>query len=197
MSIFTKKVTTPRPKVTPAPQKPPRLNFTTVLIPLNIKNKNGRIYTKENLETHVQDFIDRKNNLGVIYGEFGHPDTADTSLSRVSHIIKNIWFEGNKLMGEIELLNTYYGKEAKSYIDDGITLVARPRSAGTVDEQGYVHLEKLFTFDLIEQQNDAFYGIKELRKVKLKKLEDIISNSSSNEKTDLPTFKESFFFLKK
>ena len=192
-----KKVTTSRPTVAPAPQKPPRLNFTTVLIPLNVKNKNGRIYTKENLETHVQDFIDRKNNLGVIYGEFGHPDNMETSLSRASHVIKNIWFENNKLMGDIELLNTYWGKEAKSYIDDGITLVARPRSAGTVDEQGYVHLEKLLTFDLIDQQTDAFYDVKELRKIKLERLDEIVKTGSSKSLDDLPTFSESFFILKK
>lgn len=199
MAIFTKTVTTPRPKVAPAPQKPILTEFTDVLIPLNIKNKNGRIYTRENLENHVQEFNQRISNLGVIYGEFGHNDSMDTSLSRVSHTISNIWFEDNKLMGKIKLLNTYYGKEAKSFIEDGIPLVARPRSAGTVDDQGYVHIKKLFTFDLIDQQNDSFYGIRELRKIKLEKLDEIVKTGSSNKTLEdiPPTFNDSFFYLKK
>jgi hypothetical protein len=170
MAIFRKSVNTSRPQVTPAPQRPPKIQFTKVLIPLNIKNKNGRIYTKENLEEHVQDFLIRKNNVGVIYGEMDHPDSFNINLSRVSHTIDDIWFENNNLMGKITILNTLWGKEAQELIKDGIPLEARPRSSGTVDSNGYVHLKKLHTFDLIDQQNDAFFGNQELRKIKLNKL---------------------------
>jgi len=150
--------------------KPPNKIYKKVLIPLDIKNKNGRIYTKKNLETHVQEFIDRKNTLMVIYGEFDHPDIFDTSLSRISHTIENIWFEGNKLMGEVRILNTHYGKELQSLIDEDIEVVFRPRSAGSVDSMGYVHLKKLFTFDAITIDKDAFYSIQEARKMKLNRL---------------------------
>ena len=63
MAIFGKSVNTPRPIVTPAPQITTKLQLTKVFIPLNIKNKNGRIYTRENLEEHVQDLLTRKKIL--------------------------------------------------------------------------------------------------------------------------------------
>lgn len=155
------------------------IQFTKILIPLNVKNKNGRIYTRENLESHVQDFLSRKKSIGVTYGEMDHPDTFDINLSRVSHTIDDIWFKNNKLMGKVTLLDTYYGKIAQELIKDGIILEVRPRSAGTVDSNGYVHLKKLFTFDLIEQQNDAFFNNQKLRKLKLDKLNRFLKNDNN------------------
>ena len=147
--------------------------FTRVFIPLNIRNKNGRIYTKEALEIPVQDFLNRKNDMGVIYGELGHPETFNTSFSRVSHTINNIWFENDKLMGEITLLNTNSGKLAQKFNN----FVVRPRSAGTIDTNGYVKIKKIFTFDLISFQDDAFYSNQELRKIKLKNLKRIFDKN--------------------
>lgn len=205
MPIFGKTVNTLQAQVSPAPQKPPKIQLTKIFIPLNIKNKNGRIYTRENLEEHVQDFLYRKSSLGEIYGELNHPDSLDTNLSRISHIIDSIWFDNNKLMGKITILNTNWGKVAQELIKDGIPLEVRPRSSGTVDSNGYVHLKKLFTFDLIEQQKDAFFGNQEIRKLKLNKLakyfeeQGILKESydSSYDEPELPILSEDFHILKK
>ena len=141
-----------------------------VLIPLNIKNKNGRIYTKENIEPCVQDFIYRINNNGPIFGQIDHPDSFDISLSKASHIIKNIWFENNNLVGEITPLTTYYGKQLKELISSGVYFSVRPRSIGFVDINGYVQLEKIITFDIILSIHDSFYDIRKIRLDKLSKL---------------------------
>ena len=206
MAIFGKISNTPKPQVIPAPQQKPKIQFIKVLIPLNTKNKNGRSYTRENLEEHVQHFLTRKNNMGIIYGEMDHPDSFDVNLSRVSHIIDDIWFDNNRLMGKVTLLNTHWGKTAQELIKDGIPLEVRPRSSGTVDSSGYVHLKKLITFDLVEQQNDAFFGNQEIRKLKLNKLakyceEQGILKESYNSKYDepetLPSFSKDFHILLK
>jgi len=91
------------------------------------------------------------NNLGVVYGEFDHPDVFDTSLSRASHIITkaNYVKESNLVTGEIKLLNTYWGKEAKALVEDGCPVFVSSRAAGITESDGTVSLKKLFTYDIV------------------------------------------------
>jgi len=173
----------------------------SVFIPLNVKNKNGRIYIKENIENSVEEFLNMKNRIGVCYGEFDHPDSIDISLSKVSHTVDNIWFQDNKLMGEITPLNTHWGKELKELIFNDVKFSVRPRSAGIVDPNGYVHLSEIFTFDIIPLENDSFYDIKIDRKMKLEKLakieNDILTEYYIEEKEEcLPKLNGDFHILK-
>jgi hypothetical protein len=91
------------------------------------------------------------SSLGVVYGEFDHPDVFDTSLSRASHIITkaNYVKESNLVNGEIRLLNTYWGKEAKALVDDGCPVFVSSRAAGITESDGTVSLKKLFTYDIV------------------------------------------------
>jgi hypothetical protein len=94
---------------------------------------------------------ERMNNLGIVYGEFDHPDVFDTSLSRASHVITkaNYVKESNLVEGEIRLLSTYWGKEAKSLVDDGCPIFVSSRAAGITESDGTVSLKKLFTYDIV------------------------------------------------
>lgn len=169
-----------------------QINNKTVFIPLNVKNRNGRIYTKENIEPHVQEFLQRKNQIGVCYGELEHPDTFDISLSKVSHTIENIWFEGNNLMGEIKPLNTHYGKILTDMLNSGVEFVVRPRSCGGVDLNGYVHLQKIFTFDILPLAQDAFFDNQKLRKEKLNKIAGLNETRNDYDDIVLPKLDDNF-----
>jgi hypothetical protein len=116
-----------------------------------IKNRNDRIYTAEKFLPHLNELINRKSQLGVVYGEFDHPDVFDTSLSRVSHTIEKAWFvkETNVVKGEIRLLNTHWGKEAKALVDDGCPIFVSSRAAGITESDGTVTVKKLFTYDAV------------------------------------------------
>jgi len=151
-------------------------------IPLNIKNKNDRIYTKENIEIAVKEFLDRKKEM-CIYGELDHPytDNFDILLSRVSHTVDNIWFQGNKLMGEISALNTHCGKKLKDLISTDTAFSIRPRCTGVVDNNGYIHLSEIITFDIVMLENDSFCDIKMLRKIKLEKIAKMEKNNFIND----------------
>jgi hypothetical protein len=117
----------------------------------NIKNRNDRIYTAEKFLPHLQELNNRKTQLGVIYGEFDHPDVFDTSLSRVSHTIEKAFYvkETNIVKGEIRLLNTHWGKEAKALVDDGCPIFVSSRAAGITESDGTVTVKKLFTYDAV------------------------------------------------
>ena len=117
----------------------------------NIKNRNDRIYTAEKFLPHLDELLARKNQLGVVYGEFDHPDVFDTSLGRVSHTIENAVFDkaSNSVKGEIRLLNTHWGKEAKALVDDGCPIFVSSRAAGITESDGTVTVKKLFTYDAV------------------------------------------------
>lgn len=116
-----------------------------------VKNRNERIYTAERFLPALQELNERMNSLGVVYGEFDHPDVFDTSLSRASHIITKAEYvkESNLVQGEIRLLNTYWGREAKALVDDGCPVFVSSRAAGITESDGTVSLKKLFTYDIV------------------------------------------------
>ena len=116
-----------------------------------VKNRNERIYTADKFLPCLKELNERINTMGVVYGEFDHPDVFDTSLSRASHIIKKTNFikESNRVEGEIKLLNTYWGKEAKSLVDDNCPVFVSSRAAGVTESDGTVTLKKLFTYDIV------------------------------------------------
>ena len=117
----------------------------------NVKNRNERIYTADKFLPALNEMNERMNNLGIVYGEFDHPDVFDTSLSRASHVITkaNYVKETNLVAGEIRLLSTYWGKEAKALVDDNCPIFVSSRAAGITESDGTVSLKKLFTYDIV------------------------------------------------
>jgi len=115
------------------------------------KNRNERIYTAEKFIPCLQELNERIKTMGVVYGEFDHPDVFDTSLSRASHIIRRVNYvkESNRIEGQIKLLDTYWGKEAKSLVEDNCPIFVSSRAAGVTEADGTVTLKKLFTYDIV------------------------------------------------
>jgi len=117
----------------------------------DVRNRNDRIYTKDRFLPHLDDLLERKKAMGVIYGEFDHPDVFDTALTRVSHTIESIHFneKENRIDGSIRLLNTHYGKEAQALVRDGLPIFVSSRAAGVTESNGTVTIKKLFTYDAV------------------------------------------------
>jgi hypothetical protein len=122
-----------------------------VFTEFGVKNRNERIYTADKFLPCLEELNQRISDFGVVYGEFDHPDVFDTSLSRASHIIKKASFikESNRVDGQIKLLNTYWGKEARTLVDDGCPVFVSSRAAGITENDGTVTLKKLFTYDIV------------------------------------------------
>ena len=116
-----------------------------------VKNRNERIYTADKFLPALDELKERMNSLGAVYGEFDHPDVFDTSLARASHVITKADYisEQNIVSGEIRLLSTYWGKEAKALVDDGCPVFVSSRAAGITESDGSVSLKKLFTYDIV------------------------------------------------
>ncbi len=122
-----------------------------VFTEFDIKNRNERVYTADKFLPCLLEMNDRIKNMGVVYGEFDHPDVFDTSLSRASHIITKADYikENNRVEGEIRLLSTHWGKEARALVNDGCPVFVSSRAAGITESDGTVTLKKLFTYDIV------------------------------------------------
>jgi hypothetical protein len=121
-----------------------------VFTEFDIVNRNERIYTAEEYVPHVDRMMEKKQ-WGVIYGEYDHPDVFDVSMKFVSHTVENAFYNKdlNRVDGEIRLLNTHYGKDAKALVDDGLPIFVSSRAAGITESTGKVKLKQLFTYDIV------------------------------------------------
>lgn len=100
-------------------------------------NKNKRLYTREILESNVAGLMEVIDSRGL-YGELDHPTDSIIHLANASHLITKLWWEGNILMGEGEVLNTPSGKCLRSLIEHGgrVGISSRGVGNGQVNNEG-------------------------------------------------------------
>lgn len=117
----------------------------------DVENRNKRFYTAENFIPCMNSLLEKKKMLGVLYGEFDHPDVFDIAGKNASHAIESLVHNerSNRVDGQIALLTTHWGKEARAIINDGYPLFVSSRAAGITDANGNVALKELFTYDIV------------------------------------------------
>jgi len=116
-------------------------------------NKNKRIYPYGVLDENVKKLIPIIDARGLI-GELDHPSDSIVHFEKASHVITKLWWEGNNLMGEGEILNTPHGKILKALLNDGVRVGISSRGVGNgrSDENGILVIGesyKLITFDAV------------------------------------------------
>ena len=114
--------------------KPGVFEVTGIMQRAGAKNQNGRIYKREILEQEVQNYIENFVKVGNAYGELDHPESAIVSLKNASHVVKELWWEGEDLMGRVELLNTPSGNIVKEIVRGGHTIGISSRGTGSVTQ---------------------------------------------------------------
>jgi hypothetical protein len=120
-----------------------------VLQRANAKNQNGRVYPKEILVRESQkydgEFIKQRRALG----ELDHPESTVVNLRNVSHNITEMHWEGDDLVGTIEILSTPSGNIVKELMKNGIRLGVSSRGVGSVNSLGEGTVEVDEDFNLI------------------------------------------------
>ena len=74
------------------------------------KNRNGRMYPKPVLEKAVGKYVTEQVNSKRAVGELNHPEGPTVNLDKVSHIITDMKFDGNNVVGKASILPTPMGK---------------------------------------------------------------------------------------
>jgi hypothetical protein len=93
------------------------------------QNQNGRIYPRKILEREVSRYMDVvRDNRAT--GQADHPDSSVVELKDVSHIIRDIWWEGPAVWGTIQILDTPAGNIIQQLLSAGIRLGVSSRGIG-------------------------------------------------------------------
>jgi hypothetical protein len=119
-----------------------------ILATAEVKNGNGRYYPKELWEREIDKYMTSiKENRAT--GELDHPDSTIISLKNVSHIIRELWWDGDKVMGKIEILPTVSGTILKALIDNNVMVGVSSRGMGSLKQMSEGTLEVQDDFELL------------------------------------------------
>ncbi len=100
------------------------------------KNGNGRVYPREILEREVKKYQEGPVKTRTALGELDHPEASVVNLANTSHVITEVWWNGNDLMGKLQLLPTPAGNIAKALVLSNIPLGISSRGMGSVKQLG-------------------------------------------------------------
>ena len=120
--------------ITEVTGRPGVFEVTGIMQRAGAENQNGRVYKREILEREVQKYIENFVKVGNAYGELDHPESPIVSLKNASHIVKDLWWEGDNLMGKVELLDTPSGNIVRNIIRAGHTVGISSRGTGSVSQ---------------------------------------------------------------
>ena len=96
------------------------------------KNGNGRTYPKKILEREIENYKKGPIAENRALGELDHPDSSVINLKNVSHNIKDVWWNGDDVMGKIEILPTPSGNILTELFKNGITVGVSSRGMGSL-----------------------------------------------------------------
>ena len=118
-----------------------------ILATSGLKNGNGRYYAKDLWQREIDKYEEVvKQNRAT--GELDHPDSSIINLKNVSHIIRDMWWDGDDVVGKIEILPTVSGNILKALIDNGVQVGVSSRGMGSLKQMGEV-LEVQDDFELL------------------------------------------------
>lgn len=119
----------------------------------NATNKNKRMYPYDVLDSNVDRLMESVKLRGLL-GELDHPQDSIVHFDKASHLVTNLWWEGNTLMGEGEILPTPNGLILKKLLESGVRVGISSRGVGNgqVNNEGILVIGesyKLITFDAV------------------------------------------------
>ena len=133
-----------------------------IFIQTESKNRNGRIYPKPIMEAAVDKYVQEQVSKKRAVGELNHPEGPTVNLDKVSHLITDLKFEGNDVVGKAQILDTPMGKIVKGLLDGGVQLGVSTRGMGSLEQKnGAMYVKDDFilnTVDIVQDPSapDAF-----------------------------------------
>ena len=143
-----------------------RLIVKGVLQRAESKNQNGRVYPREVLLKEVSKYLDEQVAERRALGELDHPESSVVNLNNASHNVIEMHWDGDDLLGTVEVLSTPSGNILKELFKSGIKLGISSRGLGSVEpmresegEDGAVEVQpdfELIAFDFVS--NPSTHG---------------------------------------
>ena len=111
-----------------------KLIVAGVLQRADSENQNGRIYPKETLMREAANYAKVQIAERRALGELDHPDSSVVNLNNASHNVLEMHWNGDDLVGTVEVLGTPAGNILKELFKSGIKLGISSRGLGSVEE---------------------------------------------------------------
>ena len=119
------------------------------------KNRNGRIYPMAVMEKAVNKYVADQVKEGRAVGELNHPDGPTVNLDKVSHLIKDLQFEGKNVMGKALILDTPNGQIVKGLLEGGVKLGVSTRGMGSLEQRnGAMYVKDDFILNTVDIVQD-------------------------------------------
>lgn len=120
---------------------------------------NGRLYPPPIWESNIGRLRPNLKERKVL-GELDHPSDGRTALQRASHVITDLRLEGDRVIGEAEILDTSMGRDLKAILEAGVPVGISSRGYGSTkpDGKGKEVVQedyKLVTFDFVAEPADS------------------------------------------
>mgnify|MGYP003677974916 FL=1 len=133
-----------------------------VLQKCGVENRNGRVYPRDVLQREVERY-QKLIGQGRALSELNHPESSLVDLERSSHRIVETFWDGDVLMGKLEILTSpaYHksgiiscvGDIAANLLRHGVTLGISSRGVGSLKQKGGQNLGQddfeFICFDLV------------------------------------------------
>lgn len=128
-----------------------------LLFRANEKNTNGRIYPEKVVRESIENFeFQQKLKNGEVLGYLGLDQSLNNSLGEPIYKFKDIYFEGNDVYGEIEMLPNSFSEEAfREALADGTFEIAL-RGVGEYVPTNYANIMtslNITSFDVVSKSS--------------------------------------------
>lgn len=131
------------------PGSPKKMFMKGIFIEGDLVNQNGRNYPVSEIRKAVEQINKAIREDNGVLGECDHPQELQIHLDRVSHKITEMWMDGPKGCGKLEILPTPCGNIVRTLIDCGVKLGVSSRGSGNVSDDGRVSDFDMLTVDIV------------------------------------------------
>lgn len=120
-----------------------------------MQNQNKRVYPKPILKREVDSLMESVKERTVM-GELEHPQETNVNLERASHLITDLKFDGNTVIGEAEILvGTVFGNILEALLKNNVKVGISSRGKGSLINRGNLYEVgedyKMITFDIVSK----------------------------------------------
>lgn len=118
-----------------------KMVITLPMTVLNKRNLNDRIYSTAVFESAIPRAKTAMENRELLSSVNEHPTEPYVTPGEASHVVTEMWIDGDHLMGKWEILETTNGKNLRALVDANVSFGVSIRGLGSTDYDGNILAE--------------------------------------------------------
>jgi hypothetical protein len=166
-----------------------------------VENRNGRVYPEAILRREAENYLKLIKEKRAL-GEADHPESSIVAVSRISHNVVDLWWEGNVLMGKLEIIMSpgfvnqgiisCEGDRVANYLRKGLKIGVSSRGVGSLEKEGGKNIVQddfeLICWDIVTSPStpgswiysDVPSSEQQMSESNIKKEDDILKDNLNN-----------------